>query len=75
MANERDLSDQELLQIGQQLFPQADPQEILDAISQIKQESPSLSNSDIVNMVVHMVVDGQGKVNKMSGLRQLLGNR
>lgn len=69
---ERDLTLEELIQIGTQLFPDTDPNDIANIIDQIKAEDPSITNSDIVNMVVHMVVDKKGQAApKLDKLRSM----
>ena len=73
---ERDLTLEELIQIGTQLFPDTDPNEIANAIEQIKASDSSITNADIVNMVVHMVIDKQGQTSpKLDNLRELMSKR
>ena len=73
---ERDLTLEELIQIGSQLFPDTDPNEIANAIEAIKAEDSSITNSDIMNMVVHMVLEGgAGQNTKMQGIKDLFKNR
>lgn len=76
MNEERDMTDEELMDIAQQLFPETNPQEILEGIQAMKAESPGITNSDIVNMVVHTVIDKRGGNSKrMPALREKLLNR
>jgi len=73
---DRDLTIEEMIQIGTQLFPDADPQQIADAIDQIKAESPETTNGDILNMVIHMVVDKkEPNAGRLGNLRELIQKR
>ena len=73
---ERDLTIEEMIQIGVQLFPDADPQEISDIIDKIKSMVPGTTNSDILNMIVHEVIDNKGNGEpKLDNLRELMSKR
>ncbi len=72
-----DLTPEQIIQIGQQYFPEMDAQKIMEVFEQFKELMPESSNLEIAQ-VIKMTIDEnkatQGNP-QISGLRDMISKR